>query len=187
MAGGAASGKSEVARLWKRLGAAVVDADAVGHACLNRPDVRRRLVKAFGKEILSAGRIDRSALGRAAFSSPAGVRALNRIMHPAMTKRLRREVETLRRRGRVVVLDAALLFEAGWDRLVDWTVVVTSARNARIARLRRRGLSPAEAAARILAQWPDRRKAARADAVIRNTGSLARLRADARGVWRLPP
>lgn len=187
LAGGAASGKSEVARVWKRLGAAVVDADAVGHACLNRPDVRRRLVRAFGGDILSSRRIDRTILGRKAFASPARVRALNRIMHPVMTKLLRREIAGLRRRGRTVILDAALLFEAGWDRLVDRTVVVTSARHARIARLVRRGLTPAQAAARLGAQWPDPRKAARADVVIRNTGSMAALRARARRAWDQAP
>lgn len=185
LTGGAGSGKSEVARVWKRLGAAVVAADAVGHACLNRPDVRRRLVRVFGDDILSAGGIDRSLLGRKAFASPARVRVLNRIMHPAMTKILWRDIAALRRGGRTVVLDAALLFEAGWDRLVDRTVVITSARNARISRLVERGLTPAQAAARLAAQWPDHRKAARADLVIRNAGSLARLRTAARRAWRV--
>ena len=138
------------------------------------------VVAAFGAEILDgSGEIVRSRLGRLVFADPARLAELNRLVHPLMAERMRREIETVPARPSpppFIVLDAAVLFEAGWDALCDevWTVSTTPERalDRLVARNR---LSPEAARARIDAQLGNAEREARADRVIRNDGTLDAL------------
>jgi len=117
LTGGVASGKSTVARVLEGLGARIIDADRVGHELLRRPHpAYQEVVRRFGSEILDpTGEIDRKRLGAVVFADPTKLRDLNAILHPPIIAR----VEELaaqhhaRNPGAVVVVDAALLFEAG--------------------------------------------------------------------------
>ena len=156
LTGSIASGKSTVSAMLREIGAAVVDADAIVHD-LQRPGtpVLGAIVREFGPGVLRPdGSLDRQALGRIVFADAGRRRALEAIVHPAVRAEMRRQIEEHRRAGRpAVVLDIPLLFESGWDRMVDevWLVYVDGAtQKARL--MARSGLSPEEAEARIAAQ-----------------------------------
>lgn len=179
LAGGIGSGKSSVAAFFRKWGARVVDADLIGHRVLDHTPIRARLVSAWGRSILDGSRVDRAALARVAFRSKRAIARLNRIVHPAIRREIRRQVA--RARG-WVVLDAALLFEAGEDRWCDRVVYVRSPRAVRLRRTAARGWPPGELARRERLQWPAARKLKRSDYVIDNAGSRARTEEQARAI-----
>ncbi len=188
LTGSIASGKSTVSAMLREIGAAVVDADAIVHD-LQRPGtpVLGAIVREFGPGVLRPdGSLDRQALGRIVFADAGRRRALEAIVHPAVRAEMRRQIEEHRRAGRpAVVLDIPLLFESGWDRMVDevWLVYVDGAtQKARL--MARSGLSPEEAEARIAAQMDLEEKARRADRVIDNRGSLEETRAQVLAAWQ---
>jgi dephospho-CoA kinase len=188
LTGGIGSGKSAVSRILRELGAEVIDADQIGHE-VYKPGTPgwTRVVAEFGREVLAAdGTIDRRKLGQRVFSDREALLRLNAIVHPLMTERIRERIGALRSGGcRAVVLEAAVLFEAGWDALVDEVWVVTSSEELAVERLvRDRGLSPDEVRRRLASQLPETRRLARADCVVRNTGTLDDLRAEVERLWR---
>ena len=180
LAGGVGGGKSTVAALFRKWGARVVDADALGHRVLEDPRVRARLVRLFGDEILRDGRVDRRALAARAFRSRRSVERLNRTVHPAILRALRAAL----RRGRGwVVLDAALLFETGADALCDRIVYVHAPRAERERRVRARGWAPGELARRERFQLPPAYKRKKADFVVNNAGPPASTASQARKIF----
>jgi dephospho-CoA kinase len=140
--------------------------------------VRALVVEQFGPEILdqsgpagAAPKIDRRALGAIVFASPVALRRLEAILHPRMRRTFERAIARTVRRGRAraVVIDAAILFEAGWNTLCDRIVLVDAPRAERLARLvATRGWSEETLARREAAQWPLERKRGLADAVVAN-------------------
>ena len=137
------------------------------------------VVAAFGKEIVAPdGTIDRKALGAKVFADANALARLNAIAHPRIADAIRERIERLRASGetRPVVLEAAVLIEAGWKALVDEVWVVVAPPPVAIERLARdRGLSREEAARRIAAQLTNEGRAAHADVVIANDGALEDL------------
>ncbi len=178
--GGIGAGKSAAARLLADRGAAIIDADAVGHELLEDPAIRGRILERFGAGVLepesgaspagnSTGqgpRISRRALGAVVFAEAPALRDLESILHPAMRDRFRRVIEHVARDGRspCVVLDAAVLLEAGWDDLCDLVIFVDAPRPDRLRRVAQsRGWSESTLDARERSQWPSVRKRRRTD------------------------
>ncbi len=186
--GGIASGKSTVTAMLAEVGAAVIDADQLGHrAYAPGTETFRRVVDAFGDGIVGTdGAIDRRALGGLAFGGPDQMRRLTDLVWPAIRKLATEELAALRRRGvEVAVLEAALLIEAGWYDLVDevWVLSVPPA----VARERlkeRDGWSDEEADRRIRAQMPNAEREAHADVVLRTDCSLDEVRVRVMETWR---
>ena len=184
LTGGIAAGKSTVSERLGALGAHVIDADRVGHRVLMREggEAYEEVVATFGAEVLDeAGEIARPRLGRLVFADPAQLAELNRLTHPPMAARMRREIADVRAQPSpppFIVIDAAVLFEAGWDALCDevWTVS-THPERALERIVARNRLSPEAARARIDAQLGNPEREARADRVIRNDGTLDALAA----------
>lgn len=175
-------GKSAVAALLAERGAVVIDADVAGHEALRRPEVRERLVQRFGSTILAAdddSRIDRRTLGKIVFADPAALRDLEGVVHPVMVDRFRREIDEAKARPGVplVLIDAAILLEAGWDALCDLVVFVDAPRSARLERVASRGWSDADLQAREAAQWSRDLKSRHADYTLSNAGDLEDLAA----------
>ena len=191
--GGIGSGKSAAAARFADLGAFVIDADKVGHALLSQRPVRERVVSRFGPAVLDANvaeggepAVDRRALGRVVFSDPAALRALEAIVHPRMRRTFEKAIARTVRRGvaKAVVLDAAILFEAGWDALCDRVVFVDAPRAARLERLSaERGWDEATLDARETSQASLEPKRARADLVLANDGGPEALAAGALRAW----
>lgn len=176
LTGGIGSGKSTVASLFGERGARVVFADALVRQLLKRPAVRRALVRAFGPDVARGGRIDRAAVADRAFRNAASVRRLNAAVHPHVRREILRRIVSNARRPGITVLDAALLHEAGSDRLCGVLVFVDTPRRLRLKRLANRGWDEAELSRRERAQWDPARKRPKADYVVRNHGSRAALK-----------
>ena len=183
LVGGIASGKSTVARLWALERRAVhVDADAIARRVLARPEVRaalRRRLPGAG----TSGRIRREMLAERVFRDPRALRALEEITHPPIRRAI--VAALARARAPYVLLDAALLQETGADALCDAVLYVACPARQRRSRSRRtRGWTEAHHRAREARQWPCRRKRARADFAIDNSGPPARTRRAVRAIIR---
>jgi len=167
------AGKSTAARTMARLGAAVIDADRIGHEVVERSTaLRRKLVRAFGSEIIDArGQVRRKKLAVLAFADRRAKATLNALVHPYLLKELRRRVRGPLRANSVVVIDAALLLYWHMDREVDFVLVIHASRAERLMRLKSKGLSSEDALARERAQLPYREFRKRADRVILNNGT----------------
>lgn len=190
LTGGIASGKSLVARLFRELGAAVVDADAIAREVVAPGGPAfDGIVRTFGRGIVRAdGALDRQALAARVFADPAARRQLNTLTHPHIRRWMAEEAARLAATPGVdvIVLDIPLLLETtdGRELNLDGIVVVDADEDVRVARLMARdGLSEADARGRVSAQMPLRDKVARADWVIDNNGSPARTREQALAVW----
>jgi dephospho-CoA kinase len=188
LTGNIATGKSTVGGMLAKLGARVIDADAIAHEVTAKGQPAWfSIVAEFGEGILRPdGEIDRLRLGALVFADPAALRRLEAIVHPAVLERI---AELLAQAAEpVVVLDAIKLIESGVADLCDAVWVVTCSPEQQLARLRRtRGMSEAEARQRMAAQPPQAEKIARADVVIDNNGSLAATRRQVAQAWaRIP-
>jgi dephospho-CoA kinase len=188
LTGGIASGKSTVSRFLEELGAVVIDADRIGHNVLRSDrEVRRELTAAFGEQVLApGGGASRPRLSRLVFADPEALARLNRIMHPRIAARVKARLERCRRDGvRVVVLEAALLQEAGWTSLTDEVWVTVAGEATVIERLKgRSGLSEAESRARLRAQLSAAERLRQADVVIDTDCRLGELKAKVAELWR---
>jgi dephospho-CoA kinase len=173
--GGIACGKSSVCRALVQLGCVVVDLDAIAREVV-APGTSglRAVVAAFGPRILAAdgSSIDRTALGDVVFDDRAKRKALERITHPRILRTMLWQVVVGTLKGRVVVLDAPLLYEAGLDRICSAVMCVSASRDTQIERCKRRdSLTAAQAAKRVDSQMPVALKAARARFNIGNDGA----------------
>lgn len=188
LTGGIGSGKSTVADILEALGAKIIRADSVGHE-VYRPRTQgwQRVTEAFGRDILAPdGSIDRQKLGAIVFSDAHARARLNAIVHPLIAAEIRRRIEAHRAAGSLepIVVEAAVLIEAGWLSLVDEVWLVVADRDVVIDRLgKQRRLAPEEARVRIAAQLGDAERQRYAHVVIRNTGSLEELREQVRTLW----
>lgn len=171
------AGKSTAARAIARFGAAIIDADEIGHEVVERSTtLRRKLVQAFGPGVVDAqGQIRRKKLATLAFADREAKAKLNTLVHPYLLKELRRRVKSLLRINSIVVIDAALLLYWDMDREVDFVLVIHASRTERLKRLKSKGLSPNDALARERAQLPYRELQKRADRVILNNGTFRDL------------
>ncbi len=177
LTGGIACGKSLVASILSARGVAICDADALAHRALEvGTETFAAVVDRFGEAILEpSGAIDRRRLAERVFSC-AGDRAdLNALVHPVVEAAW--TAWLAEREGQLAVVVVPLLFEAGYDGGWDAVVCVCASRGTRLERLRARGLTEAEARARMDAQWPEKEKAARADVVLWNDGTVKCLEA----------
>jgi len=187
LTGGIGSGKSTVLRFLAELGAAVIDADKVGHEAL-KPDAEawREVIAAFGKQILAPdGTIDRSKLGEIVFGDAESLSRLDQIMHPRMHEMVKARLEDYRKQGvDVVVLEAYLLIESARASSVDEVWVTVAPEDTVLRRLKRKsGLSKTQALARIRSQLSLEERLKRADVVINTDCSLGELRDRVRELW----
>ena len=188
LTGGIGTGKSEVSCLLEDLGAALVNADLVGHEVYRAgTDGWRELVKAFGGDVLGPDHeVDRARLGERVFGDPDALERLNAITHPRIFETIQQRLRMLEeKRTLVAVVEAALLIEADWTALVDEIWVVTAREATVIQRIGRRDNSSRDAVrARIYAQMPQSERVKRADAVIENNGNRPELVAIVDDLWK---
>lgn len=177
--GGIGSGKSQVAALFAARGARVISGDAIAHEALRQPELRERIVQRWGRHLLDGnGELKRRALAAVVFADDDERRALEAIVHPWIRRRIREETAGAQAdaEARLIVLDAAIMLEAGWNDVCDHLVYIDAPRSLRLARLAgQRGWTAAEVEAREKAQMPLTEKASRADHVLDNSGTLEHL------------
>jgi dephospho-CoA kinase len=188
LTGGIASGKSLVARVFKDLGAQVIDADRIVHDLLEpHEDAWRAVVDHFGRDFLLPDEsIDRRKLGECIFADADKRAWLNNCLHPKVFNVYTTQVQHIRKRlpDPLIVLDAALLIETGYDRNMDKIVVVYAGLDQQIERLIARDhFTREQALARIGCQMPLSEKRGRADYIIDNTGSRSDTEQQAKDVY----
>ena len=184
LTGGIATGKTTVANIFKRLGASTIDLDKIAHEAVKlgtKP--YQEIVDAFGEDILSPDKsVNRPKLAGLIFKDRALREKLDKIIHPAIIKEMKRRAEML---SSPVIVDAPLLFEANLDNLFDKIIVVQCREEAQIKRLRKRGsLSAEEARQRMASQLPLFAKAKRADFLINNDGDFKETEEQVEKIWK---
>ncbi|MEW6412821.1 MAG: dephospho-CoA kinase [Candidatus Zixiibacteriota bacterium] len=172
------SGKSTAARLLKQMGAVVIDADQIGREVVEQnPALLKGLVKRFGDEILTPkGKLDRKKLAALAFRNNDTRDMLNRLVHPYLLKELNRQMKSLAKRHRLVVIDAALLLYWNLDQVVDKVILIHASQKIRLRRLAERGIGRKDALARQRQQLSYTEQRKRADHVIFNNGTPQELK-----------
>jgi dephospho-CoA kinase len=186
--GGAGSGKSTVARMFRELGAQVLDADQIARdAVAVGTPAWQELRCLFGEDFFNInGTLNRSKLAQQVFSDPEARRRLDALIHPLVTKELQDRVADLERQGvDLVLVEVPLLFETGRERNFDLVIVVAAPEADQIWRLRdrdRRG--EAEIRGILQAQWPLADKVARADYVVENGGELSFTQQQVKNIWK---
>jgi dephospho-CoA kinase len=179
LVGAIGAGKSRAAELLAARGGSVVDADKLGHAALERPDVKTALVARWGDRVLKSDRtINRRSVGVIVFADPAERQALEALVFPVIGSLAVDRIAAAENDPamRFVVLDA------GWAGACDKILYVDAPRDVRLIRVAGRGWGEAELTAREAAQMPAAEKMARADAVIVNDGSVVELERKVNGV-----
>jgi dephospho-CoA kinase len=177
LTGNLASGKTAAAKLFQKSGAHVIDADEVSRALVKKnAALRRAIAKVFGKQFLGrGGQIDRRKLAWHVFSNPKDLKKLNVLVHPSVIIEAYKQLEKLRSKKGMVILDVPLLFESKMEKLADYTVVVKASEANMLSRASRRGIPAALARKILAAQWPVMKKAKLADFVIDNNGTPEEL------------
>ena len=188
LTGGIASGKSTAARHLGSLGAHVIDADRLGHRAYEPgTGAHQAVIEAFGEEVRGAdGHIDRKRLGAKVFGDAAALGRLTDIVWPEIRRLAQAEIAGAQaaRPDGVVVLEAAVLLEAGWQDAVDETWVVSVDRATALNRaMQRDGANAAVVEARIDAQLANAEREAQADVVFDNSGAEAQLIAQLDAAW----
>ena len=187
LAGGIGCGKSEVARIMADLGAVVIDADKYGHQ-VYAPNTQgwTEVVAAFGDDILDDnGEVDRRKLGPKVFGKPEEMQKLNDIAWPKIKQSIQEEIENQRRTGTgVVVVDAAILIEAGWTDLSDQVWVATAPEEQVIKRVQaRNNITEEQVKARIDSQMGTDERVSYADVVGSNDQDLDALKDNVVALW----
>ena len=184
LTGGLGSGKSTVAALLGEHGAVIIDADVVAREVVRAGTPGFAAVVArFGPDVVGRdGELDRAALARIVFADGAALDELNAIVHPLVGSRSA-ELAAAVPPGAVVVHDIPLLAENGLADRFDTVVVVEADREIRLARLAERGLTRAEAEARMAAQATDEKRRAIADEIVRNDDDLDSLARQIDRLW----
>jgi dephospho-CoA kinase len=185
--GNIGSGKSTVCQILAKLGAAIIDADKLGHETYRtHSQAWQELVAAFGKDIVKSNyEIDREKLGRIVFSHPDALARLNQIVHPKAYRLTQERIEACRLQGvKAVALEATLLIEAKWTDLVNQIWLVVAHESIVVQRLApQEGGNESQILARLKSQMPTEGKMKYADELICNDGSLSQLESRATQLW----
>ena len=173
------SGKSTVAAIFESLNVPVIDVDLAGHWVLQHNETaKQKLVEAFGKDILENGQINRKRVGKIVFANEAHLKRLNDIVHPLMLERVDQLVNEIEGEGdsKYLIINAALIFELGVDKQMDYNITVSAPVEACIQRTQARdGLPREQILKRMAAQLSQEEKIARSDFVITNDQDLNSL------------
>jgi len=183
LTGSFGSGKSSVAAMFQKLGAVVLDADRFAHEVYrDESPVFRKISTLFPNlSPLPGGGFDRKKIAEVVFRDSAKRKALERIIHPYVFKRMIEEAAQTE--GRAVLLEVPLLFESGFEQCCSRTVVVTAPASVINERLRRKGFSSKEIRARQGAQMLLKEKIKRADFIIDNSGTFQETQREVKKIW----
>lgn len=180
--GGIGSGKSAVANELRDLGETVLSADAISKEVLKIPEVQKAISEVFEVDVFSNGALDTASLAALVFGNTEehreNLEVLNSIVHPFVIEAMLEQLQALHAAGhKTVYNESALIYEAGFDGIYDYIVSVTADEKIRLQRLTgERGLSLADAQARMANQMSQDEKDKLADFTIANNGTLEQLR-----------
>lgn len=176
LTGGIGSGKSTASKFFKSLGAFILDADSTAKKLIaNNEKVKEELIKEFGTDIMDAtSNIDKKKLARIAFQDEDHQQRLNYVVHPhihmAIDKCFDKTLDE--DKHELFIVDAALIYESGYDAHLDYIIVVTAQLKHRMERaMNRNTLTRDQILKRIEFQWPEKEKTSLADFVVHNDGT----------------
>lgn len=178
--GGIGSGKTSVCQFFQELGAFVADADEVVHELLTPDtDLGQQVIRLLGPEVLQNGKISRKIVADKVFKDPKQLKALERLLHPAVSQKIEELYARASRAGKysAFVVEIPLLFEVGKEGFYDVVVAVLADEALAKERFERAGFQKEEYDRRMSRQIPPRQKALRAHHTLYNNGSLDHLRA----------
>lgn len=179
--GGLACGKSSVCHFLEELGAFVVSADSIVHQLLSRDlPTQQAIVDLLGESVKKGNSVDRSEVAKRVFANPELLSRLERLLHPEVQREMQRQYEAAQQSGRYIlfVAEIPLLFEAEMEDLFDETVAIVCDQATSEGRYGR-----ADFALRSARQLTPPEKAARADHVIVNQGTLSELKEESRKLF----
>ncbi len=179
LTGGIASGKTEVANIFKKHGIYVIHSDEIGHQVLSLPEIKEKIVQLYGEEILTNNQIDRIKLGEIVFSNPEERNRINQLIHPVVIADIINRIQQARDNGHnIVIIESAIIAEEK-DNVPEWfngTILVLCPEELRIQRLMNsRNLTYEEARQRIQAQRKPEEKLPLAKWIIHNDGDFSKL------------
>ena len=169
-----------MARLFKDKGAAVISADRLAHEVFRKGHALYPKVRLLFEEV--RGDLSRAKIAAVVFRDPGKRKALETLIHPYVFRRIQEEIR--RTRKRILILEIPLLFESGFDRRCDQTLVVQAAPEKVTERLKKRGFTQREIKARWQAQMPIQKKIRRSDFTIDNSDGLAETRRQVSRIWK---
>ena len=185
--GSVGTGKSTVCKMFERVGAIRLDADALAHEALEKQRTPyRQVVRHFGNNILrKSGQIDRARLAAEVFAHPKQLDKLCRMVHPYVIEKMRQRIRQIARKDRsgVVVAEVPLLFEVGLGPMFDETVTVWCDAGTQLRRCRKKGMSSNDLRLRKRAQLSLLEKRRRADHCVDTRGSLKATARQVRTIW----
>lgn len=187
LTGGIGAGKSTVAAMLEERGARVIDADDLARRAVRSGTAAfDRIVERFGSGVVAADEeLDRAALASIVFADPDRRRELERITHPEVARMLQEALEPFRSTDDVVVYASPLIVESGMTDACDVVVVVAAPAEDQLRRVgAQRGMSESDVRARMAAQASDDERAAAADVILDNGGTLEELEAQVDRLWR---
>ncbi len=191
LTGGIVGGKSTAASMFKDFGAKIVDVDKIGHSVIlpHRP-AWKKIIRLFGKDFLRNDlTIDRGKLSKIVFTNQTLLKKLNEITHPEIIKVIKKEINLAKNKTynqqKILIIDAALIYEAKMDRLMDKIIVVYINEDVQTKRLiKRNDLSKEEALQRIKSQMSIKEKIKMADYLIDNSSSLCKTKKQVEKIWQ---
>ena len=180
LTGGLGSGKSTASKFFNSLGAFILDADNAAKKLIeSSKEVKNELIKEFGTDIMDANsNVDKKKLARIAFQDEDHQQRLNYVVHPHIHNAIDKSFNEIldQNNHELFIVDAALIYESGYDAHLDYVIVVTAQLKHRMERaLNRNTLTREEILKRIEFQWPEEDKTSLADFVIHNDGTEAEL------------
>ncbi len=177
--GGVASGKTSVCHFFQKLGAFTVNADAIVHELLvPDTDLGQQVIRQFGPEVYQNGKIDRKVLAEKAFEDPQQLERLEKILHPAVLRKIEELYAAACRSGTYAsfVVEIPLLFEIQGEPFYDCTIAVLADEAVARRRFEQAGFKLIDYDRRMKRQLSPDQKAARAHYTIQNNGSLEDLK-----------
>lgn len=189
LTGGLASGKSTAVQYLAEKGAHVIDADVLGHRAYDPGTIAfDEVINTFGEDVRGDdGQIDRKALGGKVFGKPEALKQLTDIVWPAIRRMAEAEIVSIKESDpeKVIVLEAAVLFEAGWEDIGDEIWVISVARETAIERSMARDGATREAVEnRLNAQLSNEERTARANVVMTNNSDQSSLFEQLASAWQ---
>lgn len=175
LTGGIGAGKSTVSALFADLGAKIISSDQIVQHLLDQPEIQAELIEVFTSEVIKDGKTDRKFLSEQVFLDPTLRLKLEAIIHPKVRERVQAEFNDLAP-GEIAINEVPLLFEVGLEDHYDFIISVIADQETRIQRAMSRGLTRADAVARLSVQVLDEERIKKSDFIIQNNGSLAELK-----------
>lgn len=185
LTGGIASGKSTVSKIFRELGAKIVDADIKAKEISEREDIVKEIGNIFGKEVINSERkIDRLKIKEIVFNNKEKLKKLNDLIHPKVMEEFKKIKENTGKND-IIIFDVPLLFESGMDKMCDKIILVFTDKDIQIKRMLERDGITEELAEKIInSQMSLEEKLNKSQIHLENNGTLEDLREKSETIYR---